>query len=274
MISKTNTIMTINKNITQDIKNWFCNYVQSFKHGDKKFQENIILKEKHTMRVCKEILLIGKQLALTDNELRLAKIMALLHDAGRFEQYARYNTFVDLQSEDHAKLGVEILKKYDVLNAFDTFTKDLILRTIAYHNRAAIPENETDSCLFFSKLLRDADKLDIWKVVTDYYHRKDGSRNGAIELGLPDTPGISDKVYQDLMHKKIVDAHHINNLNDFKLLQIGWIFDINFTPTFQCIKKRCYLEMIRKVLPKSDKVQNIFDLIQQYLTDQLVQEVR
>lgn len=264
--------MRINNNIIQDIKNWFSGYVETFKQGDNNVQENILLKEKHTIRVCKEILGIGKKLALTGNELQLAEIMALLHDVGRFEQYARYNTFVDLQSEDHAKLGVDILKKYNVLHKFDTFTKKLILQVIEYHNRASIPEDETDICLFFTKLLRDADKLDIWKVVTDYYHRKDRSRNGAIELGLPDTPGISDEVYKDLMHTKIVDVNHINNLNDFKLLQIGWIFDINFTPTIHCIKERRYLEMIRKVLPESDKVQNIFDLIYQHLTDQLVQE--
>jgi len=272
MSSKTNTLMSINKKNIQNIKNWFCNYVQTFKHGDKEFQENIILKEKHTMRVCKEIVYIGRELTLTDNELHLAEIMALLHDVGRFEQYARYNTFVDFQSEDHAKLGIKIIKKYGVLNTFDTFTKDLILRTIAYHNRATIPENETDSCLFFSKLLRDADKLDIWKVVTDYYHRKKSSRNGAIELGLPDTPGISKEVYQDLMHKKIVDVNNIKNLNDFKLLQTGWIFDINFTPTFQRIKKRHYLEKIQNVLPESDKINSIFVLLYQHLDLQLMQE--
>jgi len=262
--------MQIDNNIFQDIKNWFSGYVQTFKHGDKDCQKNILLKEKHTMRVCKEILHIGKQLALTDNELQLAEIMALLHDVGRFEQYACYHTFVDLESVNHAKLGIKILKKYDVLNKFDETTKDLIFKTIDYHNRAATPENETESCLFFAKLLRDADKLDIWKVVTDYYHQKGGTRNGTIELGLPDTSGISDAVYRDLMQKNIVDVTNIKNLNDFKLLQTGWIFDINFKPTFQSIKNRHYLELIRDVLPTSDKVQKIFELIYQYLTDQLV----
>jgi putative nucleotidyltransferase with HDIG domain len=272
MIYKIQKLMRINHHIIQDIQNWFFNYVQSFKHGDKNFQQNIILKEQHTMRVCKEILNIGKQLELADNELRLAEIMALLHDVGRFEQYARYNTFKDQLSEDHAKLGIKILKKYDVLNKFDETTKDLILRTIEYHNRVALPQNETESCLFFAKLLRDADKLDIWKVVTNYYHRKDGSRNGAIELGLPDTPGISDEVYQDLMNKQIVDVNNIKNLNDFKLLQSGWIFDINFKQTIQIIKKRHYLEMLREVLPESNKIKKIFGLIYQHLDYQLMKE--
>jgi hypothetical protein len=113
--------------------------------------------------------------------------------------------------------------------------------------------------LFFTKLLRDADKLDIWRVVTDYYHRKNDRRNGAIELDLPNTPGFSEEVYQDLMNRRIVDINHVKNLNDFKLLQIGWIFDINFDTTMQAIKSRRYLELIRDVLPKSEKIQLIFE---------------
>ncbi len=236
------------------MKAWFFNYVQTFKHGDKNFQENIILKEKHTMKVCKEILNIGEQLELNDDELRLSEIIALFHDIGRFEQYARYKTFVDGKSENHAEPGVKILKENKVLNRFNDSMQSLILRTISYHNPTALPEGETDTCLFFSRLLSDADKLDIWIVVTDYYNQHNGKRNGATELGLPGTAGFSDEVYQDLINKRIVDIKHLANLNDFKLLQSGWIFDINFAPTFESIKKRHYLEMILHVLPESEKI--------------------
>jgi len=257
----------VDKKIVKNLKAWFFSYVQTFKHMHKDFQENIILKEKHTIQVCNEILNIGEQLGLNDNELRLAEIIALFHDVGRFEQYARYKTFVDRESEDHAELGVKILEEKRVLNRFDESMQSLILRTILYHNRAALPEEDTDTCLFFSRLLRDADKLDIWRVVTDYYNQKNGKSNGAIELGLPDTAGFSDEVYQDLLNMRIVDIKHLKNLNDLKLLQIGWIFDVNFAPTFQSIKERRYLEMIRQVLPKSEKIDKIFAVIKSYLSE-------
>ncbi len=259
-------ISGIRSELVEDLNSWFSSYVQTFKDGVTETR-NIVLKEEHTKRVCREIVSIGEQLGLSDHELRLAEIIALFHDIGRFEQYARYKTFADWQSEDHAELGIKILKQLGVLDRCAESTQDLILRTIRYHNRATLPREETEACLFFAKLLRDADKLDIWRVVTDYYRRKDGERNGALELDLSDTPGFSDAVYQGLVNRKIVDMNHVKTLNDFKLLQIGWIFDINFEPTLRAIRSRRYLEMIRDALPQSEKINNIFSIIHAYLEE-------
>jgi len=257
----------MNEEIVTALKDWFSGYVQTFKSVDDDLEQNTVLKEEHTKRVCGEILNIGGKLGLNDEDLCLAEIVALLHDTGRFEQYARHRTFVDFHSVNHAEQGIKILQENGVLNGLDDSTRDLILRIISYHNRASLPQKETKRCLFFTKLLRDADKLDIWRVVTDYYRRKDGKRNNSIELGIPDTPGISDDVYNDLIEGKIVEVIHLKNLNDFKLLQIGWIYDINFTPTFQRIKERRYIEMIRDVLPESEKRERVFSVVQSYLNE-------
>ena len=258
--------ISINDKDVQYFEDWFSHYVQTFKDGDKNLQENIILKEHHTMQVCKEILNIGKQIGLNNNELRLAKVIALFHDIGRFEQYARFKTFVDKKSVNHAELGVKILKDNNILNRLDESIQDLILRSISYHNRALLPENETDTCLFYAKLIRDADKLDIWRIVTNYYKQKDSKQNKTLELELPNTSGISDEVYQDLINMRIVDIKNIKNLNDFKLLQMGWVFDVNFNSTFHIIQSRRYIEMIGDVLPKSKDIQNIIRIVQLYLS--------
>lgn len=253
------------KEMVNKCRDWFDGYVRSFRSENLDLRKNIEMKKKHTLRVCDEILALGEELELSNGDLLLAEVLALFHDIGRFEQYARYRTFVDRDSEDHAALGVKILKENNVLARLDDRSRNLILRSISYHNQATLPMEETEECLFFTRLLRDADKLDIWKVVTDYYRRKNRRRNVAIELGLPDTPGISEKVYKALMGEEIVDAGDLNNLNDFKLLQIGWIYSINFAPTFRHIKQRKYLDIIRGYLPRTEQIDSIYSVIQAYL---------
>jgi putative nucleotidyltransferase with HDIG domain len=244
-----------------EVKKWFTDYVHTFIFVDKGIQQNIDLKIDHTMRVCKEILNIGAQLGLDENELRLSEIIALLHDIGRFEQISRYQTFMDSKSVDHAELGIKILKHFEVLRQFDDSIKEIIYCAIKNHSKPSLPVVEDEICMLFTKLIRDADKLDIWNVVTGYYHSNEKGKNGAIVLDMPDTPGISVEVYSSLMNKTIVNIEHVKNLNDFKLLQAGWIFDINFQPTLDCIKKRRYIELIREVLPESNEVDEIFGLI-------------
>ncbi|NOR54280.1 MAG: HD domain-containing protein [Candidatus Aminicenantes bacterium] len=247
------------------LKAWFYDYVKTFHSADPEKQLNINIKKEHTIRVCSEIIDIAKSLDLNREELRLAEAIAFLHDVGRFEQYAHYGTFSDLNSEDHAVLGIKILHENNILKGIDQSTRELIFCAIFHHNRIELPKRTTEACLFFTKLLRDADKLDIWRVLTDYYCNKNKPRNESIELGLPDTPEISEKVCQELMAGRPIKEAYLKSLNDFKLLLMGWVYDINFPRTFQLIRERGYLEMIRDALPPSERVLEIYSMIRNHL---------
>ncbi|WP_181549671.1 HD domain-containing protein [Desulfosalsimonas propionicica] len=98
------------------------------------------LKRDHTLRVCENILDIGRSLGLCAIDLHLAETIALLHDIGRFEQYRRYKTFLDHQPEDHAALGITIIHNQKLLSAFDPETAEIILHAVKYHNRFALPK--------------------------------------------------------------------------------------------------------------------------------------
>ncbi|MBN2812996.1 MAG: HD domain-containing protein [Bacteroidales bacterium] len=246
------------------LKSWFAKYVKSFQHADPEIQQNITLKEDHTHRVCEAIVDIGVALGLDHDALRLAEAIALLHDIGRFEQFTRYRTFMDAKSENHAELGVTIIEREDILASLNPAAQYIIKQSVRYHNRPSLPLNESQSCLFYARLIRDADKLDIWKVVTDYYHRKHKRKNGAIELELPDSIGFSDEVFRSLTNMHPVNIHDVKNVNDFKLLQVSWVFDLNFRPTMDFLRERQYLELIRQVLPESEKINDIFKVIVTY----------
>jgi hypothetical protein len=254
---------------------WFSGYVQTFKTAGPKMDRNILLKMEHTIRVRREIRELGESLCLDPEEIRTAEAAALLHDVGRFPQYALYKTFSDRRSCDHAALSVRVLRDEGVLEDLDPRERDLIVKAVSYHNRASIPEEESDDgCIFFSKLLRDADKLDVWSLLLDYYHRRagEGYRNEALELDLPDGPGISEEVCRSLLAGEIVKVKDLRSQNDFKLLQASWIFDFNFRPALVAVRDRAYLERTREHLSRSEEVNRIFDLLESRLEERIKAE--
>lgn len=244
----------MNKNDLINLKKWFFNYVSGFYTDNPDYNRAIRLKEDHTKRVCLDIIMLGQKLGLTDHDMILAETMALFHDIGRFKQYAVYGTFSDMASENHARLGLRQIATHKILSVCSKQQRRLIVKAIAHHNAAELPENEDERTLFFMRLLRDADKLDIWKVVIDYYTDRDKHPNSTIELGLPDNPDCSQKILEALNKHRIALLQDLNTLNDFKLLQISWVFDLNFTPSFQAVQERRYIEQIEATLPQSKDI--------------------
>ena len=64
-----------------------------------------------------------------------------------------------------------------------------------------------------------------------------------------------------LIGRQIVHTKDVKNLNDLKLLQVGWVFDINFHPALKLLLERRYLELIRDVLPASEKIDEVFRVV-------------
>ena len=86
------------------LKAWFTDYVAGFYTDDSDNNRTVHIKEKHTRRVCGNIIMLGNALSLSDQEMILAETMGLFHDIGRFKQYTVYGTFNDMESENHAEL--------------------------------------------------------------------------------------------------------------------------------------------------------------------------
>ncbi|MDM7925670.1 MAG: HD domain-containing protein [bacterium] len=258
-------IETIGEEKWLELRTWFDEYVQSFADAGGRDPGPIDLKKRHTLRVCGEITGIGRSIGLNREELRFAETIALLHDIGRFEQYAAFGTFADRKSVNHAELGVQVIRKTGILNGLSGAVVSAVETAVSCHNKADLPAELDGRDRTFALTLRDADKLDIWKVVTDYYSQRDGSRDTTIELDLPDTPGVSEAVVKDLTERRFVRSEHVRNLNDFKLLQIGWVFDIHFEYTVRRLKEKRYLELIRAVLPGDESVESAFRVVADHL---------
>jgi hypothetical protein len=255
----------ITENTVSGFRDWFVKYISSFPIHDADMQYCFTLKKQHSLRVCREIIDIGSGIGLDREELLLAESCALFHDIGRFEQYSRYRTFVDGKSENHADLAVKVLRENRALDALDKTPRDILIKAILHHNRLSIPDGEDGNIILFSRLLRDADKLDIFKLVTDYYRNGSAVRNAAMELDLPDTPEVSADIMEGMLEGRLVESRQMKSLNDFKLLKMSWVFDIHFKPSLEAIRDRGYLKIIRDALPSSADVDKVFSHVSRVL---------
>ena len=246
------------------LKTWFDKYVNEFyKYGDD-FRKNIKLKYDHSIRVGQEVLLLSEKTGLEQFKIPTAHTIALFHDVGRFYQLEKYGTYADKDSDDHAKIGLEIIHKYGVFDFADPKTKVLMLTAISYHNKMAIPGNINGETLRFCKLIRDADKLDILNVCLDYWENT-AERNTVLELSLKDAPGYSKAVFDSVFSGEIARITDMQTINDFKLLQLGWLYDINFNETLQIMKERNYPGRMLHTLPNDCQIRSLEKKIENYL---------
>ena len=258
------------KSDVEFVKNWFESYTSSFRLKNSKEQDNINLKIYHSKQVAKEAKNIAASLNLSQCDLFLCEIIGLLHDVGRFPQYYNYKTFVDSRSENHALLGKKVLLQSTVLTPFTREEKDIIIFAVAHHNFKHLPENQSERKILFTKILRDADKLDIFRVVTEYYEKKGGNEfNPVIELDLPVSSKISHDVLEDILNYRLVEISRLKTNTDFKILQLGWTFDINFPYTFLMLEKRGYIKRICSTIPDSEEKQIAYKTVNSFLSRKL-----
>ena len=117
----------------------------------------------------------------------------------------------------------------------------------------------------YVQLIRDADKLDILRVVQERLLGKHGSGT----FTLPKGDDISSKVLGDVTHKESVRYGHIKNQIDRIFLRISLLFDINFLYTHKLIKDRGYYSMFRSRLPETQNIITALNTVDRCLESNL-----
>jgi hypothetical protein len=241
-----------------DLKRWFSAFVAPFyTEGDTYLNDNLKLKECHTHRVCDEMRRLTVALRLEADDCRLAEAIALLHDVGRFPQLQTYRTYKDHESENHCQLGVKVLTEADVLAAIDADERAVILKCVEVHGVKALPPLDTQTALF-AKLIRDADKIDIYNLLVENYRiLADEPERFRWEVEFPDTDACNPAVIEAVMNRQLINYDAIQTINDAKLLQLGWVYDIYFDWSLKEIFDRGYLTALIELLPTTEPVQRV-----------------
>jgi response regulator RpfG family c-di-GMP phosphodiesterase len=252
------------------LKSWFDDYVAKYYADDEYVNANLKLKEDHSRRTCEEILYLADELGLDANRRRIAAAAALFHDIGRFEQFIRHQTYNDPRSVNHCLLGLEVLRDTRAFDNLQSNERELVEKAIEYHGLRELPEDLDDEVLLFSRLIRDADKLDVFYVVVSNYQRyRENPDQFLLEIELPDGPDYSPDVVADIMHARLIDYHRLRTLNDMKLMQLGWVYDVNFTATLKRIKQRGFLQTLAGFLPETDDIKKLKEKIFAYVDSKI-----
>ena len=256
------------------LKQWYLNYAQGFLGKETAIDSNIIMKRGHTLRVCAESKYIAKSINLNSQDCILAEVIALLHDLGRFEQYVKYRTFSDFDSEDHAQMSLNIAKRESLLDFLAEIDVKIVMEAIANHNRKHIQISDSlgKRGELHAKIIRDADKIDIYKVViASYlaYIEAPEKFDLAIGFGEADTDDYTEAVFQDVMHARKTDYNSLKTINDRKLLQLGWIYDINFNCALKRVIERGYIDTILQHLPSDENMGLVRQTVAGYIDARL-----
>ena len=244
---------------------WFDGYTGGFLGKDKELDFAVELKREHTLHVCKESLTICSEEGIAGRLEFLAGLSSLFHDIGRFEQFRRYRTFNDKESENHSLLGLKILDEHSVLFRLGERETAMVVQVVENHNMPEFPDNEDTDIMTLTKLVRDADKIDILRIASEYYRNSGNVGGGTIEIGLPDAPEISPEVIDVVKNKRTVRYTSLRTVNDFKLLKLAWAYDLNYRSSRRAVLRRKYMEVIRETLPDDPDVDAVYEQIINYL---------
>ena len=200
----------------------------------------------HTYHVVKMAEYIANDLKLDSEDTELAKLIALLHDVGRFDQAKEFGSFrEDIYNLDHAAMGVKLLfengfiREFIEDNRFDTIIK----QAIANHSRYMLSEaNLTEKELLHCKLIRDADKTDSFRVktVSDVFSMANVTQD-ELENSL-----ISDNVFNDFMSAKPILSTDRKTAADIWVSYLAFIFDYNFISGLKYIMEKDYINILAR----------------------------
>lgn len=216
-------------------ENAFKKYLENYDINDDKVK----LKVTHTYGVVRASEYLAEKLELDEENKSLAKIIALLHDIGRFEQTKMSKDVYDIADKmffDHAEYGIKVLFEDNLIRQFveDNKYDSIIYKAILNHNKLEIEQGLSEDELFHAKLIRDADKIDNFRVkLTESFK---------VLLGTDDTIAIfndtiSDKIYNDFMSKKLINVNETKTYLDRWSGYIAFIFDMNFDDSLKYLKE-------------------------------------
>ncbi len=226
-------------------------------YTDKYDPDNSLIRHKitHTLRVADNCERIAKSLDMEKDSVDLAWLLGLLHDIGRFEQVRRYGTFVDSVSVDHAEFGADLLFKEGLIKDFpveNMVSEDLrLLETaIRLHNKLNLPKELDERTRCFCDLIRDADKTDIFRVISQLpFEERIGTSKGLFT----EAEEAGDAVMQCVREHRCVPRDLRKTRFDGHISHCCMAFELVYPESIRITMEQGYLDRLLSVYDEDGK---------------------
>jgi hypothetical protein len=148
----------------------------------------------------------------------------------------------------------------------------VVSHAVESHNAFVVPKQFQGDSLYFLQLVRDADKLDIWRVFQEYYAQAQGERSAVVGLDFPDRPECSPEILDKLTKGELVRLSAAKTLSDFKLIQLSWSYDLTFRESFRMVAEREHVKGIAATLPDLPEVRRAEEAVLCFVEEKLSQD--
>lgn len=246
-----------------DAKKEFEKYLDGYDRNNDKVRLKII----HTYGVVHDMTEICRRMQLSEEDTELARIIALLHDIGRFEQLKRFDSF-EPTTMDHAAYGVQVLFDEGMIRQFipENTWDDIIRTAIARHSDFKLDGISDARTLLHARLIRDADKLDNCRVKLqdDLLVFMGASEE---EIGAQE---ITPVVYNTVLNNRCIYSPDRVTRMDYWVSYVAYFCDIYFRASLDIIVENDYLNRIIDRIPYSNpdtrkKMENIRTHLAEYI---------
>lgn len=227
----------------QTVSTRFDRYVDRFRDTDGALPAMQELKRQHTACVVADANRVMEAEGWNARQTLLGQTAALLHDIGRFSQYAEFRSFQDSVSVNHAERGCEVLLHEGVLEGVSTADARIIRETVRLHNVLALPLDTEPLIVAVANVVRDADKLDIFRVFEEAVKQKQFKDNPEIAWNLQMDGGVSEPILAALEAGGAVDYRKVSTFCDFVMVQVAWLSgQLRFAESRRLARERRVLE--------------------------------
>ena len=265
------------KELIEKIANWQDEHIASFADNDEDVRNAFSLKKEHIDYVRRNAKELAEHLKLSEHLIDLAELIGLCHDLGRFTQYDKYKTFNDSVSVDHALLAVKIFDTCPYKKELPWADLFLMQFAIMNHNKKKIEEIvdmdgedvQKSDAIILAKIIRDADKLDIYRVLNPYL-TGDNAKGAPTFVNADASKDASDKFIELFVEGRQADYREIKTHGDRKLVRLLWVYDINYAWTIKKLDVTGYIDnIVESLYPKNERMNLGIKRLREYMAEKI-----